>query len=79
MRNVSPIGLLCFLCRIFSLSGPCELLFLWVEVFCWIYYVWSSKECVCVCAHDPIVHLVVHSLGVVCVCVCRELSPHLEV
>ena len=27
VRNASPRGLLCFRCMIFSLSGPCELLF----------------------------------------------------
>ena len=27
MRNVSPRGHVCFRCLIFSLSGPCELLF----------------------------------------------------
>ena len=28
VRNTSPKGLMCFRCLIFSLSGPCELLFL---------------------------------------------------
>ena len=28
VRNASPRGPMCFRCRIFSLSGPCELLFL---------------------------------------------------
>ena len=27
MRNAIPIGSMCFRCLIFSLSGPCELLF----------------------------------------------------
>ena len=40
--------------------------------------VWSSKECAC-CACDPSVHLSVHSIGFVCVFVCRKLSPHLRV
>ena len=31
VRNASPRGLMCFRCLIFSLSGPCELLF-----FCFI-------------------------------------------
>ena len=39
---------------------------------------WYSKECAC-CACDPIVHLSVPSIGFVCVCVCRRLSPHLRV
>ena len=30
MRNASPRGPMCFMCLIFSLSGPCELLFLFV-------------------------------------------------
>ena len=33
-----------------------------MEVLCWIYCVWSSKECVC-CACDPSVHLDVPSIG----------------
>ena len=28
VRNVSPRGTMCFRCLVFSLSGPCELLFL---------------------------------------------------
>ena len=28
VRNASPIGSICFRCLVFSLSGPCELLFL---------------------------------------------------
>ena len=28
VRNASPRGPMCFRCMIFSLSGPCELLFL---------------------------------------------------
>ena len=34
-----------------------------MKVFCWIDHVWSSKECVCVCACDPSVHLAVPSIG----------------
>ena len=47
-------------------------------VLCWIYRVWSFKECVC-CACDPSVHLDVLSMGFVCVSGCRKLSPHLGV
>ena len=43
---------------------------------CWIYRVWSSKECAC-CACDPNVYLSVPSIGYVFVC--RKLSPHLGV
>ena len=34
---------------------------MWVEVLCWIYHVWSSKECAC-CTCDPSVHLSVPSI-----------------
>ena len=47
------------------------------EVFCWRDHVWSSKERVC-CACDPSVHLDAASIGFICVCVCRKLSPHLR-
>ena len=47
-----------------------------VVVLCWIYHVWSSKECVC-CACDPSEHLDAPSICFVCVFVCRKLSPHL--
>ena len=47
---------------------------MWVEVLCWIYHVWSSKECGCY-ACDPSVHLSVPSIGFVYVFVCRKLSP----
>ena len=30
VRNASPRGTMCFRCLIFSLSGPCELLFFFV-------------------------------------------------
>ena len=33
-----------------------------MKVLCWIYRVWSSKECAC-CACDPSVHLSVPSIG----------------
>ena len=46
-------------------------------VLCWIYHVWSSKECVC-CACDPNERLSAPSICFVCVFVCRKLSPHLE-
>ena len=46
---------------------------MWVEVLCWIYRVWSSKECVC-CVCDPSVHLRVPSIGFVYVFVCPHLS-----
>ena len=51
---------------------------MWVEVLCWIYHVWSSKQSAC-CACDPNVHLTVHSIGFAYVFVCRKLSPHLRV
>ena len=38
----------------------------------------SSKECVC-CACDPTVRIDAHSICVVCVFVCRKLSPLLRV
>ena len=47
-----------------------------VVVLCWIYHVWSSKECVC-CACDPNERLSAPSICFVCVFVCRKLSPHL--
>ena len=37
---------------------------MWVEMLCWIYRVWSSKECAC-CACDAIVRLSVPSIGFV--------------
>ena len=49
----------------------------WRDVLCWIYHVWSSKECV-YCACDPSVHIDVLSIGVACICVCLKLSPHLR-
>ena len=49
-----------------------------VVVLCWIDHVWSSKECVC-CACDPSERLSAPSICVVCVFVCRKLSPHLGV
>ena len=48
-----------------------------MEMLCWIDRVWSSKDSVC-CACDPSVHLDVPSIGSVCVCICRMLSPHLR-
>ena len=35
VRNVSPRGLMCFRCLMFSLSGPCELLFLLCFIASW--------------------------------------------
>ena len=35
VRNVSPRGPMCFRCLIFSLSGPCELLFLLCFIASW--------------------------------------------
>ena len=37
---------------------------MWVDVLCWVYPVWSSKECA-FCACDPSVHLSVPSIGFV--------------
>ena len=50
---------------------------MWVEVLCFLDCVWSSKECA-YCACDPSVHLSVPSIGFVCICVCRKLSPRLR-
>ena len=49
-----------------------------VEMLCLIDREWSSKEFVG-CACDSSVHLDVPSIGFICVCVCRKLSPHLGV
>ena len=55
------------------------LLFNVMEVFsmggglCWIYHIWSFKECAC-CACDPSVHLSVSSICIVYAFVCRKLS-----
>ena len=35
VRNASPRGTMCFRCLMFSLSGPCELLFLLCVIFYW--------------------------------------------
>ena len=35
VRNVSPRGPMCFRCLMFSLSGPCELLFLLCFITSW--------------------------------------------
>ena len=35
VRNASPRGPMCFMCLIFSLSGPCELLSLWCFIASW--------------------------------------------
>ena len=35
VRNASPRGPMCFRCLIFSLSGPCELLFLLCFIASW--------------------------------------------
>ena len=69
-------GSVCFVCFVFD--SFCELfgVLVCVEVLCWIYHVWSSKECVC-CACDPSERLGAPSIC--CVFVCRKLSPHLGV
>ena len=36
LRNASPRGPMCFWCLMFSLSGPCELLFLLGFIASWI-------------------------------------------
>ena len=36
VRNASPKGHMCFRCLMFSLSGPCELLFLLISIASWI-------------------------------------------
>ena len=35
VRNASPRGPMCFMCLMFSLSGPCELLFLFCFIASW--------------------------------------------
>ena len=35
VRNASPRGPMCFRCRVFNLSGPCELLFLLCFIASW--------------------------------------------
>ena len=35
VRNASPRGLMCFRCLMFSLSGPCELLYLLCFIASW--------------------------------------------
>ena len=35
VRNTSPIGPMCFRCLMYSLSGPCELLFLLCFIASW--------------------------------------------
>ena len=35
VRNASPGGPMCFMCLMFSLSGPCELLFLLCFIASW--------------------------------------------
>ena len=35
VMNASPRGRMCFMCLMFSLSGPCELLFLLCFISCW--------------------------------------------
>ena len=35
VRNESPRGLMCFRCLMYSLSGPCELLFLFCCIASW--------------------------------------------
>ena len=38
VRNASPRGHMCFRCLIFSLSGPCELIFLLCFIAYWDLY-----------------------------------------
>ena len=35
VKNASPIGPMCFMCMMFSLSGPCKLLFLLYFIASW--------------------------------------------
>ena len=56
----------------------CELFVFIVEVLCWIYCVWSSKECVCCACCDSSVHLSVPSIDFVYVFVYQKLSTHLR-
>ena len=46
VRNASPRGPICFRCLIFSLSGPCELLFLLCFIASWT---WEVVSVVSVC------------------------------
>ena len=48
------------------------------EVICWLYHIWSSKECMC-CACDLIVYWDAPSIGFVCVCIWRKCPPHLRI
>ena len=48
VRNASPRGPMCFRCLMFSLSGPCELLFLLCFIFSWTWVVVSVMLYPCI-------------------------------
>ena len=48
VRNASPRGPMCFRCLIFSLSGPCELLFLLCFITSWALVVVSVMLYPCI-------------------------------
>ena len=48
VRNASPKGPMCFRCLIFSLSGPCELLFLLCFIASWTIVVVSVMLYPCI-------------------------------
>ena len=61
VRNASPRGPMCFRCLMFSLSGPCELLYLLCFIVFWTLYflccsVNGSVSLVC-CVFDSVCEL----------------------
>ena len=66
VRNASPRGHMCVRCLIFSLSGPCELLFLLCLIASWTLEVVSVMLYPCMFCVALSMDLFV--LGVVCVC-----------
>ena len=66
VRNASPRGPVCFRCLMFSLSGPCELLFLLCFIASWscgkcnvisLYFLYCSVNgsmCLVCCVSDSV-------------------------
>ena len=57
VRNASPRGPICFRCLMFSLSGPCELLFLLCSIASWTCVVVSvmlSLYFLCFSVNEPV-------------------------
>ena len=48
VRNAIPRGYMCFMCLMFSLSGPCELLFLLCFIASWAWVVVSVMLYLCI-------------------------------